>query len=506
MTTPGHPAADGSIAHLVAELRGRSVSVGEVMARHAERIEQAAGYRAVIAQPDPDDLAAAAAAAQRRIDQGDEAPMLGVPITVKDIVAVRGMPLTAGSRLLRDHRARLDAPAVGMLRRAGAIPVAKTNCPEFGFGVGTSNDLYGTTVNPWGPELLTGGSSGGEAVAVALGLSLLGVGSDFGGSIRWPAQSLGVLGLRPTPGRIPRTGQLVGIGTTGLDGHAVLDPSSLQGAVQVPGLLARTVDDLELALGASACGDVASRLDPLHVAVPLRSSAAVDLAAVAIGIADGSGIGPMGDDMRMAIDALVHDLAADGLRVTMLPGVFQGCREAYDRLRSFDELADLQALATGRDDQLTAAARATLAAARWTAGPGQPSRAEQRSVAWEAAVTARAAGWAQLAATPLVVLPVAPGAAAGTDETMVVGGHVLRGFDIMAHCRAVSLLGAPVLSIPIDRSPAGLPLSVQVVAPPWAEDLVLALGRRLESLRGGCQSPPGRKEHNKKRGPIEKMA
>ncbi len=409
--------------------------------------------------------------------------MVGVPFTVKDIIAVAGLPLTAGSRLLADHRAQFDASVVARLRAAGAIPIAKTNCPEFAFGIGTANDLHGATLSPWGADRSPGGSSGGEAVAVALGLSAFGVGTDFGGSVRWPAQSLGVVGLRPTPGRLPRTGQLVGVGPTGIDGRSVLAPASLQGLAQTTGFLARSVDDLEVVLR------VAAGPDPRDIlgAPVLLSAEAVDLGAIDIAVCDGRGMGPVRDDVVAAVEDLGRDLQADGLRVHCVSTLFHGARETYDQLRSYDDLADLRRLVAGGENDLTAGLRAILEA--------PPPPVDGRSDAWERAIGARAAGLAELATTPLVVLPVASGPATGHDETMQVGDRLLRGFEVMALCRAVSLLGAPALSIPIGRSTEGLPLSVQVVGPPWAEHLVLALGRRIERLRGGWQPPPATNTH-----------
>jgi amidase len=453
----------------------------DVVEATLETLEREAPLRSVVAARPADELRADAAAAQARLDEGDPSPLLGIPFTVKDVIAAAGLPLTAGSRVLAQHRATRDAAAVARLRRGGALLVGKTNCPEFAFGIGCANDLYGATVNPWGAHLSPGGSSGGEAVAVAVGISALGLGTDFGGSIRWPAQCAGVLGLRPTPGRIPRTGQIVGMGPGGLDGGALYDPGSLQGLAQVPALLARSVAGLEVALAVASGPD---GLDPAAAPVPLRPSDGVDLTAVTIGVCDGSRIGPVRDDVMAAVSELADDLSAAGLRVVATPDAFAGALEAYNLVRAFDDLADLRRLVAGHGEELTAGLRAILAAP-------EPDRAD-RSSAWEGALEARRAGLAQLEATPLVVLPVAPGPATGHDETLQVGGRRLAGFELMAQCRAVSLLGAPALSIPVARSSDGLPLSVQIVGPPWAEHLVLALGRFIEQRGGGWQPLPNR--------------
>ena len=156
------------------------------------------------------------------------------------------------------------------MRAAGAVLVGKTNCPEFALSIVTSNPRYGETANPVGP-FTVGGSSGGEAAAVAAGLSAIGLGTDFGGSVRWPAQCAGVVGLRPTVGRVPASGQLPGVDTVG---SYPPNPRTPRVRVQVIGPLGRTVDDVELALRVLTGPD---GLDPFAVPVPLRTSSAVRL-------------------------------------------------------------------------------------------------------------------------------------------------------------------------------------------------------------------------------------
>ena len=135
-------------------------------------------------------------------------PLQGVPFVVKDAIAVGGVRATAGSLLLEDFVPARDAPAVGRLRRAGAVFLGKTNLPELALDPDTDNRVFGRTLNPVNEAIIPGGSSGGDAAAVAAGLAPIGLGSDYGGSIRWPAQCTGVVGLRPTVGLVPLTGLL----------------------------------------------------------------------------------------------------------------------------------------------------------------------------------------------------------------------------------------------------------------------------------------------------------
>src|SRR5207248_11155203 len=138
-----------------------------------------------------------AAAADRATERG---PLHGVPFTVKDSIATGGVRSTAGSRLLSDFVPKRDATAVARLKDAGAIMLGKTNCPEFALDPVTDNRLFGLTLNPVDETVTVGGSSGGDAAAVASNCSVFGIGSDYGGSIRWPAQCVGIVGMRPTLG------------------------------------------------------------------------------------------------------------------------------------------------------------------------------------------------------------------------------------------------------------------------------------------------------------------
>lgn len=202
------PSADqlGSIADTAQRVRSGSVSAAEVLEGFIDRIS--AGNDALNA------LVAirldGARSDARRIDEQvvaglDPGPLAGVPFSAKDVLATVDLPTTCGSRLLAGHRTTYDATVVARARAAGGILLGKTNCPEFAFGVHTVNDLFGRTNNPLG-AFTAGGSSGGEAAAVAAGFSAFGLGTDFGGSIRWPAQCAALIGLRPTIGRLPGTG------------------------------------------------------------------------------------------------------------------------------------------------------------------------------------------------------------------------------------------------------------------------------------------------------------
>lgn len=463
-----------------AALRKGSVSVVELTDIHLQRLISAKELNAVISSFDPEVVREDAKALQTRLDLGEDGPsesaLAGIATTIKDALALKGLPLTVGSRLLQGNISKIDAGVVAKAKAGGAMMMGKTNCPEFAFGIGTSNDLFGPTLNPLDVALSPGGSSGGEAVSVATGISLIGIGTDFGGSLRWPAQCVGVLAIRPTPQRLSLRGVIVGMGTDGLDGNSYLEHGSLMASLEVTGVLARCVDDLEGALGALSGPDA---IDPYLPPVPLRSNREVNPRDLAIGWSFGTQIGVVGEDVMAAMADVVATMAQDGFFMKELPHFLKGAREAYDHLRSFDDLGDIRLLAKGREGELTKNMAQTLSL---------PIKERSGLAdAWVAGMRHRERALEQFGETPIVLLPVAPGSAADLNERMVVGGQTLSGFELMAHCRAVSLLASPALSIPVGKSKAGLPISIQIVGKPWAEQMVFSVARRIEALFGGWQ-------------------
>ena len=185
---------------------------------------------------------------RRPADPAGSGPLRGMPFAVKDNIAVRGFRLTCGSRMLAGHVSPYDATVVARLVAAGAVPVGKTNLDEFGMGSSTDNSAGGPTNNPWDPERVAGGSSGGSAAAVAAGLVPLAIGTDTGGSVRQPAAFCGVYGLKPTYGSLSRYG-------------LVAYASSLE----VAGLLSYDLDLIRAAYGA-ACGE--DTMDQTSVGIP----------------------------------------------------------------------------------------------------------------------------------------------------------------------------------------------------------------------------------------------
>ena len=402
-----------------------------------------------------------AEAADADAERGDwRGPLHGIPITVKDSFDVAGVVSTWGTPGRAGFVPEADATVVARLRAAGAIVLGKTNTPELTMGFETVNALYGRTRNPYDLARTPGGSSGGAAAIVAAGGVPLDVGSDTGGSIRLPSHCCGVTGLRPTSGRVPRTGHAIGPG------------GAIDSLTQI-GPIARRVEDLALVLRLIAGPD---GRDPFVAPVPLGRPAEVALAGLRVALLVDNGIAKPDPAVEAAVRAAAGVLEAAGARVEELrpPGI-EETLDLFVRVQVLDGGAELRHLLARCGTPLDESSLAALA--RLPAPPAdQRVQVVER---WDAFRT-RLLAW--MRDRDLVVSPVNAHAA-------LLHGESDWRVPAFGYTMTWNLTGWPAVVVRAGSSPEALPIGVQLVAPPWREDLALAAGARVEAVLGGWQPP-----------------
>jgi Asp-tRNA(Asn)/Glu-tRNA(Gln) amidotransferase A subunit family amidase len=455
--------AEPSAREWLRRLEARTLSARELAEHVLARLDAVVSLNAVVARDDDATLAAAAAADDARA-RGSTQPLLGLPVTVKDSLDAVGLPTTCGSHARDGFLPERDATVVARLRAAGAIPVAKTNVPEYTWSYETENALHGRTTHPLDPDRTPGGSSGGEAAVLGADASLVGLGTDGGGSIRVPSHYCGIAGLRPTAGRVPETGCWPSTRDTGYVDMSTIGP------------MARYVEDLELLLPVIAGPD---GVDPFVHGVALRDGSAVEVERLRVAWYTQDGTWPIGPAAAAAVSAAAGALAELGCRVEEAsPPDLSSATELFFSLMAADG---------------GARARADLAPAGGNHAPQLRRLLEDlRPLAVDASgflelvgrlFAFRAQVRAFVARYDVVLAPPAPGPAPlhgctpGTDEP-------LESYDAFNCSHVYSAAGLPVAVVRVAED-AGLPLGVQVVAQAFREDVALAVAGALETSLGG---------------------
>ena len=459
---------------LAEEIISRKIKVVEVVESHLERLEQVNSLLNAAVTVDYSGALADAAVVQGHLDAGHPpGPLCGVPFSVKDVIAVRGMAARLGSLAFGSNVARVDASCVTRLRGAGAIVIAKSNCPEFAFGVTTDSPFSGATRNPWGSHS-PGGSSGGEAALVASGASAFGLGTDYGGSLRWPAQCCGILALRPAPESTDGAGQLPGPGgrMDGSNGHGSEEPS-VQGRFQVVGPMARNARDL------ATLWSVLANAGGSTVDSERKRASLTD---VSVGWLVAEDSCRVSTEIASSMADLADALAEAGVRTICKPGVLDSLHMAFNSLRDTDDLARLRSALGAKVGLADPRSRKLLA--------DSPTSRVDPAPLWESLSRLRSRVLEHLVETPVTLVPVAPVAACRMDGTAEIDGVTTSGFALMAYCRAVSALRLPAISIPYAIDGFGLPLSVQAFTTCGREHLLFELAELIEAIRGGVMEPP----------------
>jgi Asp-tRNA(Asn)/Glu-tRNA(Gln) amidotransferase A subunit family amidase len=392
--------------------------------------------------------------------------LAGLPLSLKATISVAGYRSEIGSALRRGVIAEHDAEAVVRLRAAGATLLGTTNCPEFLMAYETDNLLYGRTSNPWNLEYSAGGSSGGEAAAIAAGMSAGGLGSDSGGSVREPAHFCGICALKPTPGRIPGRGHV----------PPCVGPFSILGAV---GPMARTVADISLLFEVLAGQDV---VDPVSAPVPYRPVSIEDAKRVPVGWFEDDGLTPVTAGSREAVRSAAKALEVQGFRVERFrPAALEEARQLWWKFFMQCGAMFYAPAIAGRETELSPIFREYLE----LGGEAAPLSAAQLLDAWSQCDVVRGKLLEEMRRFPVLLLPVCavPAFRHGEREWMVDGQRV-RYLDAMRYTQWFNLLGAPAAVVPVGQSREGLPIGVQVAGRPFEDELVLAVAACVERAFG----------------------
>jgi Asp-tRNA(Asn)/Glu-tRNA(Gln) amidotransferase A subunit family amidase len=462
-----------SAVKMAQQIREKKISPIELVEAHLARIEGLNPKLNAFVHVDEERVRCEAREAESAVMRGKALGSLhGVPISIKSSLDVAGMRCEAGTRLRGGHIATQDAPVVARLRNAGAIVLGVTNTPELLMAWETDNLLYGRTNSPWDLECTPGGSSGGEAAAIAAGMSAGGVGSDGGGSIRVPAHFSGICGLKPTPGRIPATGHF----------PVSSGPFALIGVV---GPMARTVADVRALFEAMQGPDDG---DTCAAPVPLRRPIEDEVVKLRIGYFEDDGRTLVTPETRAAVRTSAEALRAAGFQVA--PFRPEGLEEARILWKKFFVTGGgmlIRPMFHERERELSPILKQFL---EWSAEEPPPT-GETLLRAWIGRDTLRATFLAQMRKYPILLCPAAaiPGFRHG-ERSWKIEGKTVNYLDAWSYTEWFNLIGNPGAVVPVSHSSEGLPIGVQIVGRPWEEEEVLAVAAALEQECNAWRIPP----------------
>lgn len=461
-TALSDPLYYSSVRALAAGIRNGAVSSEETVRACLERIEEVNPQLNAVVQLQPEAALERARQADAASSAGESwGPLHGVPMTIKDSLDTADMITTGGTSGRASFVPERDATVVARLREAGAILLGKTNTPELTLSFETTNLVYGRTSNPYDLERTSGGSSGGAAAIVAGGGSPFDIGSDYGGSIRLPCHWCGLAGIKPTAGRVPRTGHIYPFG-------------GLQDSFQQIGPIARTVDDLSLLLPLIMGPDW---IDPAVAPLPWSDPERVDIGALRISFHTDNGIASPTRETIETVEAAAAALSEIGAAVEEArPTGVEKTLEVGLPLYFWDGGAAVRRL-------LAKAGTTETTLQAFIGGPEASATALDESLArwyeWRSRMHSFL-GRYDVIISPVNATPALPhGRAQGMENV-----------PIYSYTFTYNLTGWPGVSVRAGASPEGLPIGVQIVARPGREDVALAVARFIESAHGGFQAPP----------------
>jgi Asp-tRNA(Asn)/Glu-tRNA(Gln) amidotransferase A subunit family amidase len=462
-----------SAVSMAEQIRKKKISPVELVNAHLAKIEKLNPKLNAFVQVDVERAQEAARDAEAAVmNTSPLGPLHGVPISIKSSISVAGLRCEAGTRLREGFVARHDAPLVTRLKNAGAIILGSTNAPELLMAWETDNLLYGRTNSPWDLERTPGGSSGGEAAAIAGGMSAGGVGSDGGGSIRVPAHFSGICGLKPTPGRIPSTG------------HFPVSAGPFA-SIGVVGPMARTVADLKTFFEVMQGPDVG---DTNAAPIPLRWPSEEETRQLRIGYFEDDGRTPVTAETRTAVRAASEALRGAGFQVQ--PFQPEGLEEARQLWWKYFVSAGgmlLRPMFSGRESDISPILKQFL---EWSSAL-PPHTGRTLLDAWIRRDAVRAQFFAQMQRFPILLCPAAaiPAFRHG-ERSWQIENKTVDYLDAWSYTEFFNLLGNPAAVVPVGKSIDGLPIGVQIVGRPWEEEQVLSVAAVVEKECGEWRVPP----------------
>jgi amidase len=478
------------IKELISALHARRISASELVEHTIARIEALDQRLNAVVVRDFERARKAATAADFDLARGERRPLLGVPMTFKEAFNIAGLPTTWGFPQFKDFVPKEDALIVSRVKSAGAVILGKTNVSLALEDLQSYNDVYGTTNNPWDTSRTPGGSSGGCAAALAAGFVPLSFGSDIGRSLRQPASFCGVYSHKPTLGLVPLRGY----------NPPPFPPLPGHGDLGVAGPMARSAADLALALDAVADPDEEHAGIGYRLALPPARHD--DLKSFRVLVSDVHPLMPTDNSVRTAMGRLSDRLARSGVKVARASAVIPNLADSarlYMRLvasifaahippQDYDQKQRAAATVTPDDDSLDAERTrgAVMSHRDWLAADATRRRIQQQ--------------WSLLFREwDIVLYPPAPVPAFRHDHSLPIEARQLEidGKDCpyydacLVWADPATTCGLPVTVAPIDRSPSGLPIGVQIIGPYLEDRTTLAFAEHLEREFGGFVPPPG---------------
>jgi Asp-tRNA(Asn)/Glu-tRNA(Gln) amidotransferase A subunit family amidase len=466
-----------SAGKLISMLRAGEVSSTELTRAAYERISAINPKLNAIVTLCEERALKEAAECDRRLRNSSEArPLEGLPVTIKDCISTAGVRSTNGMRILEHNVPDRDAPTVARYRSAGAVIIGKTNIPEMAMDYDCDNPVFGATNNPWHPGRVPGGSSGGEAAALAAGFCALGLGSDYGGSIRVPSHFSGIVGLKPSWGTIPASGHLSALS----DPFTAAPPPVAH--MSTIGPMARYVDDLTLAYNILRGPDPGS---PYSVPTNAARPETVDIKKVRCALFSDGGGAPVRAEIRAAVERAAVALQKVGVTVdAVTPPIQQAARIWL----SYAAADGGQLLSQAMGDRVNLS-RERIRRVLFQTQPSKSAMeffqiAMQRDI-YRMELAKFMERYPIVICAPFCVTAFEHGAL-----EVDIDGTSYSLFASNWPALWVNCAGLPGAVVPGGTDKEGLPIGIQVVGRAFDEESVLAIAKILECELGGYQRPP----------------